>query len=66
MDDILSSTLSDIIKIEGEIDSNVITLTANFNDNKKILSIEFKNNFEKFIFKSIFFNRMVIKKYLYI
>lgn len=59
MDDILSSTLTDIIKIEGDCDSNNIILTANFNENKKIFWIEFQNNFEKYIFKSIFYNRMV-------
>lgn len=59
MDEILSSTLNDIIKIEGDSDSNSIILTANFNENKKIFWIEFANNFEKYIFKSIFYNRMV-------
>jgi hypothetical protein len=59
MDEILSSTLNDIIKIEGDSDSNNIILTANFNENKKIFWIEFTNNFEKYIFKSIFYNRMV-------
>ena len=59
MDEILSSTFNDIIKIEGDSDSNNIILTANFNENKKIFWIEFTNNFEKYIFKSIFYNRMV-------
>lgn len=59
MDEILSTTLNDIIKIEGDSDSNNIILTSNFNDNKKVLWIEFSNNFEKYIFKSIFYNRMV-------
>ena len=55
----MSSTLSDIVKIEGDSDTNNIILTANFNDIKKVLYLEFSNNFEKYIFKSIFYNRMV-------
>lgn len=59
----MSSTFSDIIKIEGDADTNNIILTATFNKTKKILHIEFSNNFEKYLFKSIFYNRMVILKY---
>ena len=61
MDNIMSSTFSDIIKIEGDADTNNIILTANFSQNKKVLYLEFANNFEKYLFKSIFYNRMVKK-----
>ena len=57
----MSSTFSDIIKIEGDSDKNNLILTANFNEVKKVIYMEFTNNFEKYLFKSIFYNRMVIK-----
>ena len=62
----MSSTFSDIIKIEGDAETNNLIITANFSESIKVINLEFANNFEKYLFKSIFYNRMVILNYILI
>jgi hypothetical protein len=53
--------LNDIAQMEGDSSSNYLNVTMYLSKVKKIFYLEFANAYEKYIFKTIVYNHLVLK-----
>jgi hypothetical protein len=60
-ENITTFMLQDIIQLEGGTSNNILNLTHKVNDIRKVKIIEFNNPYEKYVFKTIYYNYSVIK-----
>ena len=56
----MSYLIQDIVSMEGEPTTNSLTIVTLFKDVKKSLYVEFSNSYEKYVFKTIIYNYLVL------
>jgi hypothetical protein len=52
--------IDDINHLEGDTNSNSLNITTIHKDLRKVTSVDFNNPYEKYIFKTIIYNYLVI------
>jgi hypothetical protein len=53
--------ISDITNMEGDLTSNGLYINTLSKDVKKSIYLEFTNSYEKFLFKALIYNHLVIE-----
>lgn len=59
----MSYMLDDIVQMETDPSSNLVNLTTVLKDQKKVISFELANSYEKYLFKTIVYNHLVFYKF---
>lgn len=52
--------IDDIVQMEGENSTNALNITTVVKELKKVTWLEFNNAYEKYVFKTIVYNHLVI------